>query len=277
MLRCVADPVSSEVGAALGKFFFGGAGPSHSALTGVFGAAGYRDADPYDPASSTPNKQQRVLTVFRAAERRPRNARRLVDELLAALRVEGCFSPGDPRIDLASTAALRPALNHLGWDLTDDGRLQQQGDIDLATGGRAALDEQLARLRRNTDDPAMLLGGAKELLESIAKFVLEENGMLPDRKLEFPEALSLAFERLGLLPATVDMSMPGARQVRAIYQSARTIANSVNELRNLQGTGHGRTLPTGVTREAARFVIRESSHVAEMMLATHDRQMGRPA
>jgi hypothetical protein len=273
----MADPVSSEVGAAFGKFFYGGAGPSHSTLTGVFGAAGYLDADPYDPITSTPNKQQRVQTVFRAAERRPRNARRLVDELLSALRVERCFTPGDPQANPTAAAALRPALDHLGWDLTDNGRLQQQGEIDMATGGRAALDEQLARLRHNTDDPAVLLGGAKELLESIAKFVLEENGMLPDRHVDFPEVLSLAFERLGLLPATVDMSMPGARQVRAIYQSARTIANSVNELRNIQGTGHGRTLPTGVTREAARFVIREASHVAEMMLATQDRQMGRPA
>ncbi|WEG10724.1 hypothetical protein PU630_15540 [Microbacterium horticulturae] len=62
-----------------------------------------------------------------------------------------------------------------------------------------------------------------------------------------------------------------------MYQSAKTVALSVDGLRNLQGTGDGRTLPTGVTAEAARFVIREAVHVADLMLSTRDRQMGRQA
>lgn len=270
-----SNPISSEIGAAFAKFFYAGFGPSHPTLTGIFAASGYAGEDPYDPVQKAPSKQQRVLTVFRAAERRPAQARRLVDELLVALRVEG-FLDGQPSPEQAqeSVQTLRRALRHQGWDLSDEGRLVQQGDIDLSTGGREALDEQLVRLRRNTEDPAALLGGAKDLLESIAKFVLEETGMLPDRKMDYPEILTLAFERLNLQPAGVDSSMPGARQVKSIYQAARTTTTAINELRNLQGTGHGRTLPTGVTAEAARYVIREATHVAELMLATHDRQMG---
>lgn len=268
-------PISSEIGAAFGKFFFAGVGPSHSTLTRVFEASGYAPEDPYDPESGTPNKQQRVLTVFRAAERQQDQSRRLVDELLMALRVDGFLdrkpSPGQAQ---EAVSTLRRALQHQDWDLNDEGRLVQQGDIDLSTGGREALDEQLGRLRRNADDPAALLGGAKDLLESIAKFVLEETGMLPDRKMDYPEVLTLAFERLNLQPAGVDSSIPGASHVKSIYQAARTTTTAINELRNLQGTGHGRTLPTGVTTEAARYVIREATHVAELMLATHDRQMG---
>lgn len=268
-------PISSEIGAAFGKFFFAGAGPSHTTLTGVFAASGYANEDPYNPTLGTPNKQQRVLIVFRAAERRSAQARRLVEELLVALRVEGCLDR-QPSAEQAqeSVQTLRRALQHQGWNLDDEGRLVQQGDIDLSTGGREALDEQLVRLRRNTEDPAALLGGAKDLLESIAKFVLEETGMLPDRKMDYSEALSLAFERLNLQPAGVDSSIPGAKQVKSIFQAARTTTTAINELRNLQGTGHGRTLPTGVTVEAARYVIREATHVAALMLATHDRQMG---
>lgn len=268
-------PTSSEIGAAFGKFFYDGAGPYHSTLTGVFAASGYVDDDPYDPVQKIPSKQQRVLTVFRAAERRPAQARRLVEELLVALRVEG-FLDRQPSPHQAQEAVrtLRRALQHQGWELDDDSRLVQQGDIDLTTGGREALDEQMVRLRRNTEDPAALLGGAKDLLESIAKFVLEETGTLPGRKMDYPEVLALAFEQLKLQPAGVDSSMPGAKQVKSIYQAARTTTTAINELRNIQGTGHGRTLPTGVTPEAARYVIREATHVAELMLATHDRQMG---
>ena len=58
---------TDEVAAALAKFYHGGHGPSHSALTASFMHAGYSDADPYDPALGTPNKEQRVLAVTRAA------------------------------------------------------------------------------------------------------------------------------------------------------------------------------------------------------------------
>jgi len=43
------------------------------------------------------------------------------------------------------------------------------------------------------------------------------------------------------------MSGPGAEQVKKILGATWTIAEQVNQLRNLEGAGHGRTLPTGVT------------------------------
>jgi hypothetical protein len=58
-------------------------------------------------------------------------------------------------------------------------------------------------------------------------------------------------------------------------QSAWNIADSVNQLRNLQGTGHGRTLPTGVTAEMALLVVREACSIAEYVLMTLDRTLGR--
>lgn len=266
----VTFPLNDEIAAACAQFFYGGSGPSHSTLTRVFTGAGYRDADPYDPSTQAPNKQQRVLAVFRAAERQPAGSRKLIDGMLNALRLDGTFAGAD-RKDVADLGA---AVTHAGWALSPDGRLTHAGDISLETGGRAALDEQIERLRRNIDDPAALLGGSKDLLEAVAKFVLEEGGRLPERA-DFSALIALSFEQLGLRPAVVDDSIPGVKQVRAIYQSAKTIALTVNQLRNLQGTGHGRTLPTGVSAEAARFVIREAVHVADLMLSTHDRQMGR--
>lgn len=267
-------PVSGEIGAAFGKFFFAGSGPSHSNLSRVFVAAGYGDEDPYDQVTQSPNKEQRVVTVVRAALRRPLGAQKLVEELLSALRVHGCFS--SRQADFVDAAAsLKRALLQQGWLLDDAGYATVAGRVDLETGGREALGEQLARIQRNVDDPGALLGTAKELLEAISKFVLEERSMLPNRRIDFDEVLHLALDQLGLLPTLVDMNVPGGRQVRAIYQSAKTTASAINELRNLQGTGHGRTLPTGVSAETGRFVIREAAHLSELMLHTHDRQMGR--
>lgn len=267
-------PVSNEVAAAFGRFFFAGNGPSHSNLTRVFTGSGYSGDDPYDATTQTPNKEQRVVTVVRAAVRRPAGAVSLVGELLTALRVFGCFDGRSAEFQ-SECALLRRSLLQQVWILDDDGYASPAGRIDLETGGREALDEQVARIQRNVDDLGALLGTAKDLLEAIGKFVLEERAMLPSQRLDFDEVLHLALDQLGLLPTMVDATSPGGMQLRAIYQSAKTIASTVNELRNVQGSGHGRTLPTGVTPEAGRYVIREAAHVAELMLGSHDRQMGR--
>src|SRR4029077_3930381 len=60
-------PVSDEVAVALARFFYGGAGPSHPTISRIAAGAGYGDADPYSPATQTPNKQTRVHTVLTAA------------------------------------------------------------------------------------------------------------------------------------------------------------------------------------------------------------------
>ena len=53
------------------------------------------------------------------------------------------------------------------------------------------------------------------------------------------------------------------------------IAGMTNQLRNHEGTGHGRTLPTAISPEVALLVVREACSVTEFVLETLDRQMGR--
>ncbi|WP_186324511.1 abortive infection family protein [Microbacterium paludicola] len=267
-----SSSLNDEIAGALGRFFFSGAGPSHGALTQAFTSAGVGQHDPYDSTLGTPNKQQRVLEVSRRAQRDTFASKKLLENLLNALRLDGAFRDASQSDNVQN---LRAALLHTGWNLSEDGRLERAGFVDLDTGGRQALDEQLERLRRNMDDPAALLGIAKELLEAVGKFILDDGGMTLPKNAPFDMIITLAFDRLSFVTGRVDETIPGARQVRDIHSSAKKIAQQVNELRNLQGTGHGRTLPTGISPETARFVIREVTHVAELMLSTHDRQMGR--
>ncbi len=269
-------PVSQDIAAALGRFFHGGSGPSHSALTSAFLSAGLGDVAPAssDPKSMPgPNKEKRVQATVCAAIRAPKRARQLVNGLLSALRTHGVIVEGTPQFDKANTEVLRRALTHQGWSLAPNGHMAPIGAIDLETGGREALDDQIRRLRQNTDDPALLLGTAKELLESVAKFVLQELQFLPpNRNLGYDELWHLTRDRLGILPEQVAGDGDGSKAIKAILGSAWKIAKQVNVLRNLQGTGHGRTLPSGVTAEQALLVVREACSVAEFTLATLDRQ-----
>lgn len=266
------NPINGETGAALALFFYGGGGPSHGELSRAFAAAGLASFDDYkyEPGVQGPNKQQRVIAICREASKRPESGKKLADGLLNALRLKGAFKDED---NADSIAALRSELAHVGWSLTDDGRLERVGAIDLDTGGRAALDDQLARLRKNIDDPAAALGFAKELLEAVMKFVIEGSGMEVPKNPNWNYLITLSFDRLKFETRVVDSSVPGATEVRSIYQSVKTIIESVNSLRNAHGTGHGRTLPTALREETAVYIVRESVHVAELMLSTFDRQM----
>lgn len=208
----------SEIAAAVARFFHGGAGPSHSAITRVLTEHGYSDGYAYQPDTQGPNKEARVLQGFAEARRRPVNARRFLDGVLGLLRLDGLLGGSVGGEDVER---LRRALGRHGWTLSDSGELQGLGQVDLKTGGREALDEQLARLRRATTDPALLIGTAKELLESVAKFVLEEHGFPVSDRMDFRALWHLARERLGVLPQQVDTSIPGYEAVRSISRPGR--------------------------------------------------------
>lgn len=265
-------PVSEDIAVTIARFYLGGAGSTHPKLSASFQKSGYADADPYDPQTRTPSKEVRIARVIQAAVRRPVKARELMDSLLRDLRAGGFFHDGSIPVDVLNRA--QSAFQKQGWELSDDGELQQVGPVNFDTGGRPALDEQLHRLQGAVDDPALALGSAKDLLEAVAKFVLHELDWPTSANADFRERWHFARERLNILPQQVAADAPGAKHIKTVLQSAWQIAEQVNDLRNLQGTGHGRTLPTGVTPELARLVVREACSIAEFTLAALDRSRG---
>ena len=274
-------PVSDEVAATLGAFVTGGHGPRHSVLTRVFVRTGYDSAAPYDRRSPAQqmNKEDRVRNAISAAVRKPARARELVDGLLAEYRASGFFTavddPQDEHERKLKVSAARSAFARIDWDLTEAGELRPAGvGAVLSSEGRPAIEDQLDRLRRATEDPALMLGTAKELLESTAKYVLEAFSV-PYSAMSFDELWYHTRDRLRLHPRGIDVDAPGGEQVREILQASWSIARMSNALRNLEGTGHGRTLPTGVSAEVAHLVIREACSVAQLVLATLDRHLGR--
>ena len=179
-MNCPQKPVSDEVAAALGAFVAGGVGPRHSALTRLFTRTGYGSVAPYSPNGPLPqlNKEDRVRATISAAVRESHRSRELIEGLLAEYRASSFFEPdSDPdkeRRRQQNVRSARGAFARIDWELTEAGELRPAGVATVASvQGRPAIEDQLARLRRATDDPALLLGTAKEMLESTAKYVLE--------------------------------------------------------------------------------------------------------
>ncbi|MCV7060285.1 abortive infection family protein [Mycolicibacterium vaccae] len=267
-------PVNEDIAATFARFYLAGNGSTHTKLTAAFVGAGFGDDAPYDEQTHTPNKEIRVRQAIRAAVRRPARARLLIDSLLRDRRVGGHFDDDSIPRDILTRA--QAAFRKQGWSLSASGDLAEVS-INLDTGGRPALNEQLSRLQQANDDPALALGSAKDLLEAVAKFVLAELDWPVQQNADFGQLWYFARERLNILPQAVAGDTPGAKHIKSVLQSAWTIAEQVNALRNLQGTGHGRTLPTGVTTELARLVVKEACSVAEFTLTSLDRTKGSQA
>jgi len=102
-----------------------------------------------------------------------------------------------------------------------------------------AIREGFDRIRRAiSDDPALAVGSAKELIESNAKIVLGERGQPFDDKSGLPKLARAAQLSLGLNPS--NGSGPDGRDgVKRILGAVITLANGLAELRNRGlGTGH---------------------------------------
>ena len=275
-------PVSDEIAAALGAFYRGGSGPTHTALSRVFMRCGYGNEARCDPTSSKMqlNKEVRITETIADAAREPHRSHELVSALLRLFQAQQFFQPRPDKIEKSERRQLvdgaKRAFAHINWELSESGELRPAGvGTVVSVGGRPAIEVQLKRLKESVDDPALLIGTSKELLESTAKYVLEAFSVPYRSNCGFDELWHLARDRLGLLPSQVDMSRTGANEVREILQSAWAIVRTTNSIRNDKGTGHGRTLPTDMTPEMALLLVRETCCVAEMVLSTLDRIIGR--
>lgn len=127
------------------------------------------------------------------------------------------------------------------------------------------LNQHAARIRHGIrSDPAHAIGAAKELLETVLKTVLGIHGVTPGR--DIPELLKLAQKQLGLDPKSVDGALPGADTIRRILSNLGQVVVGVAEIRNLYGTGHGRSKSRELEISHARLVVNAAITLATFLL-----------
>ena len=158
--------LTRDVAAALGRFFTGGSGPTHSELGEIFAATDMGAADPKRIDESV-TKEVRVRTVLSEAIRRDSaTGKEIVEQLLAKMRVRGSFDPSSehfPRDGKEVIDAAQRAFKSGGWVLDDEGHLAPE----IMTGldhhlQRQAIEASIDRIRRSPDDAALLIGTAKQ-------------------------------------------------------------------------------------------------------------------
>jgi hypothetical protein len=134
----------------------------------------------------------------------------------------------------------------------------------------AAIQEQIARIQRSLDDPALLIGTAKELVESTAKAVLMERGQPVNNKDDLPALVSQAQRTLLLHPSSATEGPDGTDAVKKILGGVMSITTGLAELRNRgYGTGHGpEGARVGLRIRHAHLAVNAATTWCQLMLDT---------
>jgi len=128
-----------------------------------------------------------------------------------------------------------------------------------------ALRAYIRRAKRGVEDAALQIGTGKDLVEAVAAHVVQQKFGAYSPQSNFPTLLGQAFVALGLATPQnppVAGEPPHRRLERAMYE----LACGVNQLRNKQGTGHGRPWLPSVTDQDARSAVESMGLVAEFLL-----------
>ncbi len=92
-----------------------------------------------------------------------------------------------------------------------------------------------------SDDLELVIGTAKELIETCCKTILEKRGVDLSGNPEMSDLTKTAFKELKLTQDDVSPSLKGADSFRRIQSNLASLSNEISMLRNHYGTGHGKT------------------------------------
>lgn len=127
------------------------------------------------------------------------------------------------------------------------------------------LNRQAARIRNSiNEDPALAIGSAKELLETVLKTLIGIHESRSDENIH--ELLKRAQRELDLDPRSVSGELPGADIIRRTLSNLGQIVVGVAEVRSLYGTGHGRSRTPELEKAHARLVVNAAVSVATFLL-----------
>jgi hypothetical protein len=134
------------------------------------------------------------------------------------------------------------------------------------------LRRQLARISDAiSKDPGLAIGTAKEVVETTCKTILHARKIAFDEGAELSELVKTVRRELRLLPEDVPSASKGADTMKRVLANLGTLAQGLGELRNLYGTGHGKT---GKVKELsarhARLAVGSAATLATFLLETHE-------
>jgi hypothetical protein len=135
------------------------------------------------------------------------------------------------------------------------------------------INKQIQRLEKATEtDPDLAIGTSKELIESCCKTILDEFKVSYNEKdIDVTRLTRLTMEQLGLLPKNIAPDSKGSDIIKKILGNLSTISQGMAELRNIYGTGHGKSgTAVGLTPRHARLAVTSASALVHFLFETFE-------
>ena len=133
------------------------------------------------------------------------------------------------------------------------------------------ITKQIERMESSIEsDPSLAIGTAKELIETCCKSILNELGKEISDSIDISSLTKQTLKELHLVPDAVDDASRGKKAVTRILQNLGQIGNNIAELRNLYGTGHGKShTAKGLQPRHAKLAIGSAATLVTFLFETH--------
>lgn len=155
--------------------------------------------------------------------------------------------------------------------------LKQSLPTDWLDSAKAIFDREhfaiyCDRMKTNVDsDPSAAIGAAKELVESVCKYVLRAAGTPAMGDEALPALAKKALAALNLTPEAIPDTKRGAESMKKVLGAMATTVHGLAELRNLYGTGHGRDgALRGLRPRHAKLAVGAATTLCTFMLETSE-------
>jgi hypothetical protein len=241
--------------------------PSHSDIEFQINRAGLTAGDPKSQGQVVGKAKRVRATLNWALENNLEAGGMLVAGLISHIKGCGGFRETSP--NYVGSEVFKDAVDAFksdGYELTTGGELRSIFLENLSGAPlTAALEAYIRRAKRGATDAALVTGTGKDLLEATAAHILVERWGSYSSSNNFPTLLGQAFVALGLATPQ-DQPQTGEAPQRRLERSLYEVGCSVNQLRNKEGTGHGRPWLSSVTDDEAKVAIEIMGVIAEKLL-----------
>ena len=120
-----------------------------------------------------------------------------------------------------------------------------------------------------SDDLELVIGTAKELIETCCKTILEKRGASLNGNPEMSDLTKAVFKELKLTQDDVSPGLKGADSFRRIQSNLASLSNEISMLRNYYGTGHGKTADSpALSKRHAKLIASSAAALTVYLFET---------
>lgn len=145
--------------------------------------------------------------------------------------------------------------------------------------GTEYINKQIKIMQEAIDNnPYLAIGTAKELVETCLRTIIEEYGEIVDKDTDLLLLTKKALKYLKLVPESIPESAKGETSIKSLLRNLAQITQSMAEIRNLYGSGHGRIANfKGLSARHSRLAVSSATAFVMFIYETYQENKSKGA